>query len=229
MLLNNGHYHLLGSGGFGVVLKASDGVREVALKLVFCRNQAQADEATASESVLQTLAEDQPNIIRLLHHSVHLAASPLASRLLEGVRSALPYLAGYPMPFFFRPSSEIPVLHSLCASAMELVTGPDLYDWFVDRKPLQEDALRSVFVQLLRAVAHCHAKGVAHRDIKPDNAMVELQPSQLQVKLIDFGGSARGQFVSGPSYKGTPVYAAPELNVGAEYLDLFAADVPRSM
>jgi serine/threonine-protein kinase len=37
---------------------------------------------------------------------------------------------------------------------------------------------------IVSAIAHCHAQGVIHRDVKPENIMVD---SSGQVKLLDFG------------------------------------------
>ena len=40
-----------------------------------------------------------------------------------------------------------------------------------------EEEVRGVFVQWARAVAHCHARGVAHLDLKLDNAMRATSPA----------------------------------------------------
>ena len=39
--------------------------------------------------------------------------------------------------------------------------------------------------QLVKAVAACHARGVAHRDVKPENILVSRDGETL--KLCDFG------------------------------------------
>jgi serine/threonine protein kinase len=44
---------------------------------------------------------------------------------------------------------------------------------------------RSVFLQILDAVAHCHANGIYHRDLKPENILVK--DNGFTVKLADFG------------------------------------------
>ncbi|MCB9779594.1 MAG: protein kinase [Alphaproteobacteria bacterium] len=69
--------------------------------------------------------------------------------------------------------------------AMELATGGTL----ADRPPVGWAALRATTLALLDALAHAHARGVVHRDIKPHNVLVF--PGE-GVKLSDFS-IARGQ------------------------------------
>jgi serine/threonine protein kinase len=44
--------------------------------------------------------------------------------------------------------------------------------------------------QLLSAIAHCHQRKVIHRDVKPENLLVEYpgnDRNQYSLKIIDFG------------------------------------------
>jgi serine/threonine protein kinase/tetratricopeptide (TPR) repeat protein len=72
--------------------------------------------------------------------------------------------------------------------------------------------LRGVLLGTLDGLAHAHARGVVHRDIKPGNVLIDR--ADRRVKLTDFGlaHSIRGD-ETGPmdeDFHGTPEYMAPE-------------------
>ena len=68
--------------------------------------------------------------------------------------------------------------------------------------------------QLSRALSHIHALGICHRDIKPQNLLVN--PQNQQLKLCDFG-SAKALVKGEPnvSYICSRYYRAPELIFGS--------------
>ena len=69
----------------------------------------------------------------------------------------------------------------------ELTKGGDLFDFIIgsEEQKLDEDIARIYFKQILNAVAHCHQHGIAHRDIKMENIL--LDETKQNIKLIDFG------------------------------------------
>lgn len=66
--------------------------------------------------------------------------------------------------------------------------------------------LRELVASLLRTLAHVHALGIVHRDIKPDNVLIE-DATGVPV-LIDFGVARLQSRHATPG--GTPAYMAPE-------------------
>jgi hypothetical protein len=79
--------------------------------------------------------------------------------------------------------------------------------------------------QILEALAHAHAKGVVHRDVKPANVMLE-QGSEVSIRLLDFGLAQidhADTLTAAGDVPGTLAYIAPERLDGDEATG--AADV----
>ncbi|KAJ8105811.1 hypothetical protein ONZ43_g7275 [Nemania bipapillata] len=70
---------------------------------------------------------------------------------------------------------------------LEYCSEGDLFFNITDRGQYvgKDDMVKSVFLQILDAVEHCHALGIYHRDLKPENILVSNQGDT--VKLADFG------------------------------------------
>ena len=69
---------------------------------------------------------------------------------------------------------------------MEVASGGELFDQVIDNgaNAMPEHKARGFMTQLLAGVAHCHKRGVAHRDLKLENVLLT---STGVVKVIDFG------------------------------------------
>jgi serine/threonine protein kinase len=79
-------------------------------------------------------------------------------------------------------------------------------------KPLPVDMLAGIGLQLARAVAGMHQRGVIHRDITPANTVV---PDHGVPCLVDFGlassfAEIRPEFTHHAEIVGTLAYLAPE-------------------
>lgn len=80
------------------------------------------------------------------------------------------------------------------------------------------EEIQYYFYKLLLALDDCHSKGIIHRDVKPQNIVVNHEEKQL--KLIDFGLSEF--FVPGnemPVRVASRPYKGPELLVGYRTYD----------
>ncbi|KAL6487814.1 hypothetical protein MHYP_G00044400 [Metynnis hypsauchen] len=87
----------------------------------------------------------------------------------------------------------------------------DLIDYVYDSgRCLLEEEGKVILRQLVEGIIGIHSKGVLHRDIKPDNILIQSDPEGLHVRIVDFGC---GTFLKeGPytSYYGTSDYTPPE-------------------
>jgi serine/threonine-protein kinase len=97
---------------------------------------------------------------------------------------------------------------------MELVEGESLGDYIKRGERFTEAECLEIGRQTLAALREAHKAGVVHRDLKPDNLMLD---NQRQIKVADLGlarfaaGDSSVALTSTGMSMGTPLYMAPEL------------------
>jgi serine/threonine protein kinase len=191
-----------GRGGMGRVWRAHDRKDDVWVALKFPDLRPDADRSFVLDLFRYEAAAyarlDHPNIVRVLDKGLD-----------------------EPSPWY----------------AMRWVQGESLADWLQRHLPprgpgagLPRNALRPLVdwvVDLAGAMAYAHICGVIHRDLKPDNLLLEHNPDDLEyapdrrrvlrVVIIDFGLARLGHrpdLISSSHGAGTPRYAAPEVCAG---------------
>jgi len=65
--------------------------------------------------------------------------------------------------------------------------GIDLAEYVQKRGTLCEEEAQEIFIQMLRALEHCHQYQICHHDLKLENFLID--PITRVVKMIDFGFS----------------------------------------
>lgn len=114
---------------------------------------------------------------------------------------------------------------------MELLTGTTLGEILLNGERLSLEQTLECVVQLADALDYAHSRNVVHRDMKPDNVIINLEDGV--VKIADFGIARIAQTEVNDSTQagmmlGTPRYMSPEQATGDAIdgrSDLFAIGV----
>ena len=195
---------LLGVGGMGRVYLGRHLHEQVKVAVKVITGRFALDpiwQAAFRAEVRAVAALSHPAIVSVFDYG---RISPEAERLSEGALvSGSPYLV------------------------MELASGGALLQ---RRKLMDWPQIRGVLLEVLDALGHAHARGVLHRDIKPDNIML-AEPGDMRPgwKLMDFGIAHALSDISETEQGalGTPAFMAPEQFTGrwrrfGPWTDLYA-------
>jgi serine/threonine-protein kinase len=117
---------------------------------------------------------------------------------------------------------------------MELLGGSALNDLLKEGN-LTPDRLLNIMIQTCHGLGAAHAKGITHRDMKPENIFVTHGPGGEDVpKLLDFGiakvagNDGQNNLTRTGTIFGTPFYMAPEQALGQQVdarVDIYAMGV----
>jgi len=69
----------------------------------------------------------------------------------------------------------------------ELCSGGELFDKICTNEKMTENVVAKYFKQLLQAVDYCHDKSIIHKDLKPENLLLEEPSDDSRLIVIDFG------------------------------------------
>ena len=174
----------------GVVLYAKVG--QGGMGAVYRGRHCTLDVDLAVKCLKPQLAAESPDFVARFEREARLAAS-LDHQNLVSVRDA----------------QHKDGLHWL---VMEFVRGESVRERVQRKGPLPEQEALAILFGATSGLAEAHARGIVHRDIKPDNLLVSTEG---RVKVADLG-LAKAQPGSGHSLSlqsavmGTPQYMAPE-------------------
>lgn len=90
---------------------------------------------------------------------------------------------------------------------MEYCRGASLQSMLNRDGLIPERLIQIIFKQLIQALFYLHSNKIAHRDIKPDNIIIN---NAHQLKLVDFGLCTNNANSLRETFCGSPAYAAPE-------------------
>jgi len=194
----------LGKGGYSWVKKGFD---KKTGKCVALKFMAKADNSWLQEQSKQVVTEIEalkqirhPNVMKLYAYNLN---------------------AKYPTKGNEKMDTILLVL--------EYAPGGELFDILYYTSALEPIVARTYFRQMLLGLEACHNAGIAHRDMKPQNLLLD---SRFNLKLTDFGLSkvfeSDADTIMKTTYVGTRGYQAPELLLDKPYdlsCDIFSAGV----
>jgi serine/threonine-protein kinase len=99
--------------------------------------------------------------------------------------------------------------------SMAFVDGETLGERLRSRGPLAPSAATRLLREVAQALAYSHSRGIIHRDVKPDNILIDRASGRAMVSDFGIAGAPQGGARDEP-VMGTPHFMSPEQRSGAQ-------------
>jgi serine/threonine-protein kinase len=172
----------------------------------------------ATVHLARDLRHERPVAIKVLREE--LAAAVGAERFLKEVRVLASLQHPHVLPLFDSGEAD-----GVLWYAMPYVEGETLRARLEREGPLPVDEAVRLAREVADALDHAHARGVVHRDVKPENVLLQGGPRGARALVADFGVALALEHAGGERLTrtglalGTPQYMAPEQATGERALD----------
>ena len=148
------------------------------------------------------VALDRPVAIKLLPPDLARESS-FRERFLQEARMA----ASLAHPHIV-PIHSVEAHDDVVFFVMAYVDGESLGDRVRHRGPCSANDAARIIQEAAWALAHAHARGIVHHDVKPDNILIDRESGRVMV--TDFGIARVLSSDTAPPTAGTPHYLSPE-------------------
>ncbi len=119
------------------------------------------------------------------------------------------------------PIYSVDEVESLVFFVMAYISGDNLAKRLHDKGVLPVEDVRRVSREVADALAYAHERGVVHRDIKPDNILLDANTGRAMVTDFGIARAADGdsRLTATGMAIGTPAYMSPEQAAGDRQID----------
>ena len=191
-LENYEKYEKLGEGTYGVVFKARNLTtgKIVALKKIRMENEEQGVPPTTLREIATLRELHHPNIVKFVLFSLHLHSffSHLFWRIHHPDHRCCSQLWNL-FPTHQQLSDRLEDVVNIGSNlylVFEFMT-QDLRRYMDNARGMGADGerlVKSYMYQMMRGIAYCHSHRIMHRDLKPQNLLIDVSG---YLKLADFG------------------------------------------